>query len=153
MLSLSGAVPAAEAAARAAGALESGAAWERFLRLVQAQGGDPTSVERAGRLPRAPVVRAATAPRTGVLEAVDTFALGELVVAIGGGRRAKEDEVDPRVGLVVGRRIGDQVAAGDMLVELHLAQENPGAIERARGCFHISDGPVQAPELVLERVD
>jgi pyrimidine-nucleoside phosphorylase len=153
MLSLSGAVPAAEAAARAVGALESGAAWERFLRLVQAQGGDPASVERAGGLPRAPVVRAATAARTGVLEAVDTFALGELVVAIGGGRRAKEDEVDPRVGLVVGRRIGDQVAAGDVLVELHLAQENPGAVERARGCFHIGDGPVQAPELVLERVD
>jgi thymidine phosphorylase len=88
-----------------------------------------------------------------VLESVDSFALGELVVAIGGGRRAKEDAVDPRVGLTVRRRLGDPVAPGDVLVELHLAQEDPGAVERARGCFRIGDGPAKAPELVLERVE
>jgi thymidine phosphorylase len=88
-----------------------------------------------------------------VLEAVDSFALGELVVGIGGGRRAKEDEVDPRVGLMVRRRIGDPVAAGDLLAELHLANADAGAVERARGCFRIGEGPAEAPQLVIERVD
>jgi thymidine phosphorylase len=153
MLSLSGAAPAAEAAERVERALDSGAAWERFIDLVRAQGGDPASVERAGGMPAAPVVTPVTAERAGVLEAVDSFALGELVVGIGGGRRAMEDEVDPRVGLVVRRRIGDPVAAGERLAELHLAQGDERSVGRARACFRVGAGPAAAPELVIERVD
>jgi len=153
MLSLAGAAPAAEAPRRVQEALDSGAAWERFLELVRAQGGDPAALERAGGMPAAPVVAPVTAERAGVLEAVDSFALGELVVAIGGGRRAKEDEVDPRVGLMVRRRIGDRVAAGDRLADLHLAKDDAGAVGRARACFRVGDGPAAAPELIIERVD
>ena len=153
MLSLAGAAPPAESLDRARRALESGAAWERFVALVRAQGGDAASVEQAGGLPRAPVVRPVTAPRAGVLEQVDTFGLGELVVAIGGGRRAKEDKVDPRTGLVVRRRIGAAVSAGDLLAEIHLAADDPQAVERARRCFRIGDGPVFVPELVIERAE
>jgi thymidine phosphorylase len=153
MLSLSGAAPAADAARRVEQALGSGAAWERFVELVRAQGGDPARVERAGGMPAAPVVTPVAAERAGVLEAVDSFALGELVVGIGGGRRAKEDEVDPRVGLMVRRRIGDRVAAGDLLAELHLAKDDVGAVGRARACFRIGEGPGAEPALVIERVD
>jgi pyrimidine-nucleoside phosphorylase len=153
MLSLAGAASVAEAPKRVAQALDSGAAWERFVELVRAQGGDPASVERAGGMPAAPVVVPVTAARAGVLGSVDSFALGELVVAIGGGRRAKEDEVDPRVGLMVRRRIGDRVAAGDLLAELHLAKDDTGAVERARACFRIGEGPAAAPQLVIERLD
>jgi pyrimidine-nucleoside phosphorylase len=153
MLSLSGAASVAEAPKRVELALDSGAAWERFVELVRAQGGDPASVERAGGMPGAPVVVPVTAARVGVLEAVDSFALGELVVGIGGGRRAKEDQVDPRVGLVVRRRIGDRVDNGDLLAELHLAKADVAAVERARSCFRIGEGPAAAPELVIERVD
>lgn len=153
MLSLSGAASVAEAPKRVEQALDSGAAWERFVELVRAQGGDPASVERTGGMPAAPVVVPVTAARAGVLETVDSFALGELVVGIGGGRRAKEDKVDPRVGLMVRRRIGDRVAAGDVLAELHLAKDDAGAVERARACFRIGEGPAAAPELVIERVD
>jgi pyrimidine-nucleoside phosphorylase len=153
MLSLSGAASVAEAPKRVEQALDSGAAWERFVELVRAQGGDPASVERAGGMPAAPVVVPVTVARAGVLETVDSFALGELVVGIGGGRRAKEDKVDPRVGLMVRRRIGDRVAAGDLLAELHLAKEDAGVVERARACFRIGEGPAAAPQLVIERVD
>jgi pyrimidine-nucleoside phosphorylase len=153
MLSLSGAASVAEAPKRVEQALDSGAAWERFADMVRAQGGDPASVERAGGMPAAPVVVPVTAARAGVLEAVDSFALGELVVAIGGGRRAKEDKVDPRVGLMVRRRIGDRVAAGDLIAELHLAKDDGGAVERARTCFRIGEGPAAAAQLVIERVD
>ncbi len=153
MLSLAGAAPADEARERARQALDSGAAWERFVELVRAQGGDPASVEKADGLPAAPVRLPVAAQASGVLEAVDSFALGELGVAIGGGRRAKEDEVDPRVGILVRRRVGDPVAAGDAIAELHLAKDDPAAVERARACFRVGPGPVTAPELVLERIE
>jgi pyrimidine-nucleoside phosphorylase len=88
-----------------------------------------------------------------VLTAIDTFALGELAVALGAGRRAKEDEVDPRVGLMVHARLGATVRAGDTLAELHLAGEDPAAALRAAACFSVGEGPASPPPLVLERVD
>jgi thymidine phosphorylase len=84
---------------------------------------------------------------------VDTFALGEAVVAMGGGRRAVADVVDPRVGLVVRRRIGDDVAVGDVLAEVHLAAEDAVLVARVAGAFTIAPGPAPRPALVLERVE
>ncbi|MEK7824496.1 MAG: thymidine phosphorylase [Candidatus Eisenbacteria bacterium] len=142
----------AAARQRARHALESGAAWLRFLAMVEAQGGDRGSVERPDGLPRAPVRASVKAGRAGRVTAIDTFGLGELVVAIGGGRRAKGDTVDPRVGLLVRARLGDAVRAGDVLAEIHLAADDPAAVARAAGCFTIGDQAVPAPALVIERV-
>jgi pyrimidine-nucleoside phosphorylase len=154
MLRLSGAAAAPEEAdERVRRALESGAAWERFLELVRAQGGDRAAVERADGLPRAPVATPVTADRSGVLQAVDAFALGELVVGLGGGRRAKEDDVDPRVGLMVHRRIGERVTPGDTLAVLHLVREDEDVVGRARACFRVGEAPTAAPQLVIERME
>jgi len=153
MLLLAGAERGPSAArARAERALSSGAAWEKWVLLVAAQGGDTSVLERPERLPQAPIVRPVAAPRSGVLAAVDTHALGDLVVAMGGGRRAITDAVDPRVGLVVRRRIGDTCTAGEAIAELHLAADDAGALARAQRCFTLEDRPVAAPELILERV-
>jgi pyrimidine-nucleoside phosphorylase/thymidine phosphorylase len=154
MLELAGAArDRAAARDQAMRALESGAAWEKFVAMVEAQGGDPATLERADGLPRAPVLADVPAPRAGAVAAIDTFGLGELVVAIGGGRRAKEDAIDPRVGLEVRKRIGDRVERGEPLVRLHLAAEDPSAVARAAACFTIADRAPQSPALVLERVD
>jgi pyrimidine-nucleoside phosphorylase len=134
---------------RASEALGNGAAWERFLAMVEAQGGSRATVEGDG-LPKAPVVREAKAARSGVLAAVDAFALGERVVAMGGGRRAKEDAVDPRVGLVVRTRLGDAVRAGEVLAEVHLAAEDDRMVADVSACFTIADASPPVPKLILE---
>jgi pyrimidine-nucleoside phosphorylase len=154
MLALAGVEPAMPAArARAERALADGSAWQRWLELVEAQGGDPRALEHgAVALHPAPVRAPVPAPGNGVLATVDTFALGELMVAIGAGRRAKEDPIDPRVGMRVLRRVGDPVRAGEALAELHLAEADPGAVARAGACFRIGEAPVVAPSLVIERV-
>ena len=142
----------AAARTRAATALDSGAAWERFLALVEAQGGTRAGMEREGGRARAPVVREARAPREGVVARIDAFELGECVVAMGGGRRAKEDAVDPRVGLMVRARIGDTVARGATLAEVHLAGDDPAMVERVAASFVLGEAPT-APPLILERID
>ena len=154
MLELAGAARDRAAARQSAErALDSGAAWERFVAMVRAQGGDAASVERPDGLARAPVIAEVAAPRAGVIAAIDTFGLGELVVAIGGGRRAKEDAIDPRVGLETLKRIGDRVERGESLARLHLASNDPAAVARAAACFTIGDRAPQKPTLVLERVE
>ena len=153
MLRLAGAEPDdARARVRAEKALDSGAAWSKFLEMVAAQGGDPKSVENAAQLHPAPIITMVPAPRDGVLAGCDCYALGELVVGIGGGRRAKEDAIDPRVGLRVLRQPGERVKAGEPLAELHLGGPDADAVERAAACFTIADAGSARPEIVLERI-
>lgn len=151
MLRLAG-TAAAECRETARRALDDGRAWDRFVDLVAAQGGDVSAVDDPARLPRAPVVAPVVAARDGTLSAVDTFALGELLVRVGAGRRRKEDPVDPAVGLVVLRRVGERVGAGETIAELHLAAEAPWAAARAASCFTLGEGAA-APALLIERIE
>ena len=152
MLALAGAEPTLDAGRkRATRALDSGAGWTRFIELVREQGGDARRVEDG--LAGAPVVLEAKSRRAGVVAAIDTRGLGEGVVAIGGGRRAKEDVVDPRVGLMVRRRLGERIAAGEVLAEVHLAGSEPRAVERIEACFTIADAAPAAWPLVIERIE
>lgn len=151
MLRLSGAESdAGTARARVEKALESGAAWEKWKELVEAHGGDVSSVETPGKLPAAPVVVPVHARRSGVIVEIDTFGIGDLVVDIGGGRRAKENDIDPRVGMMVHVRIGDEVREGQEIAAIHLAGEDEGVVVRAAQCFHIGEG-AEMRELVLGR--
>jgi len=155
MVRLAGAAPdAAAALARVTRALDDGSAAERFLRLVRAQDGDPGALERGRPLHPAPVVLPLEAPRDGVLAGCDGFGVGELVVAIGGGRRAKDDAIDPRVGLVLTRERGARLVRGERFAELHLAADAPGLAARATALFTFADAPPEPPpaDLVLERV-
>jgi len=155
MVRLAGAAPdAAAALTRVTRALDDGSAAERFLALVRAQGGDPTALERGAPLHPAPVVVEVRAPRDGFLAACDCFALGELVVGMGGGRRAKEDAIDPRVGVTVDRPRGGRVARGEAFATLHLAREDAALTGRVAACFTIGDtAPEPLPgDLVLDRI-
>ena len=139
--------------ARAESALERGEAWGRFLDLVAAQGGDRGAVERPERIAPAPLTIPVAAARAGALVAVDTFGLGELVVSLGGGRRMREQEIDPRVGVVTNVRVGDRIEPGMTLAVLHLVAPDPGAVVRARDCFQIAEQDAVRPALVIETIE
>jgi len=155
MVRLAGAAPdAAAALARVTHALDDGVAAEKFLALVRAQGGDARLLEQGEPLHPAPVVVPLAAERDGVLAGCDCFGLGQLVVALGGGRRAKEDDVDPRVGLVMLRDRGAELVRGEAFAQLHMAANDAASVARARACFTIADHPPEPlpADLVLERV-
>ena len=124
MLVLAGAVSdLKEAERRSREVLASGAALERFRRLVEAHGGDPGIIEDPHRLPSAPVRREVHAIGPGVVESVSPRLLGQALVEMGGGRLALGDTVDPAVGFVVDVRPGDPVALGARLGEIHAAAD------------------------------
>ncbi|MGQ0663001.1 MAG: thymidine phosphorylase [Pseudomonadota bacterium] len=98
-------------------ALASGDAAERFARMVAALGGPADLVEHAGRyLEAAPVRLPVASDRAGILQRMDARALGLVVVALGGGRRRAEDDIDPAVGLADVRGPGEEVGAAPLCV-------------------------------------
>jgi thymidine phosphorylase len=117
-------VPAALALAEAA--LASGAAAERFERMVAALGG-PRAVLTHAQLPTAPVQRTVLAPHAGVLAHIDVRALGLAVLGLGGGRQQATDHIDMRVGLSQVLAPGARVQAGQPLARVHAADGDAAA--------------------------
>ena len=103
---------------RLANALASGLAAEKFEQVIEAQGGNPKTVEDPSVLPQAKEVEVYAAPRTGVVTAVDPRTIGRAVVAMGGGRIKVEDEVDPTVGFVITVKPGDKVLEGEPIASV-----------------------------------
>lgn len=140
MLRLGNVATADDAAARIAAALDDGSALEVFRKLVEAQGGDPRVVDDpAGVLPAARGVTRIEAPADGVVATIDARAIGMAALHLGAGRRRKEDEVDPAVGLRVMAHVGDRVTRGQPLVELlHNDAGIDAASSLVRGAYSIS---------------
>ncbi|MCA0244722.1 MAG: thymidine phosphorylase [Proteobacteria bacterium] len=144
---------AAAATAALQATLDSGAAAERFARMVALLGG-PSDVLRDARLPQAPVVRPVPAPHGGTLQACDVRALGLAVVALGGGRRRPGDRIDPRVGLSHLLPPGRAVQAGELLAQVHAADEGAAdeTVAAVQAAFTIGDGAPELQPLVAGRV-
>ena len=135
----------------AAGVVASGQALARFAELVQAQGGDPRVVEDAGRLlPRAPVIAPVLAERGGYVAALNGEVVGLATMRLGAGRERKGDRVDHRVGVVLHKKVGDAVAAGEPLFTLHAASQASWASAAAeiRAAYAWSDEPVSPPPVI-----
>ncbi len=135
-------------------ALADGSALRRFAQIVAAQGGDASVVEDPGRLPRPSAVRELRADRGGVLAVLDAEQVGLAAVELGAGRSRKEDRVDPAAGVLLRKRRGDEVRAGEVLAELHAADgaRLDAGEARLRAAVAFSDEPPAAQPLVLERL-
>ena len=154
LLQLCGLAPNVLAAHRLAQqALDSGAAAERFARMVASRGG-PSDVLHDARLLQAPVRRAVPAPRTGFVQRIDVRALGLAVVALGGGRATPGSLVDPRVGLADVVPLGRSVQAGEPLAWVHAADSGAAAaaVSAVQQAITLNDeAPVLQP-LIVETV-
>ena len=131
MLHLGGASKTvAEGKRHSAQLISSGKALEKFRRMVELQGGDPHSVDDTKKLPKARHTLELTAGKDGYIVSMQCEQIGTACVILGGGRERKEDAVDPSVGIVLHKKVGDRVARGETLATIHYNDE-PRA-ERAR---------------------
>jgi thymidine phosphorylase len=130
-------------------ALKDGRAMDSWRALVRAQGGDPDAP-----LPQAPETDQVRADRDGYVAAVDAYAVGVAAWRLGAGRARKEDPVSASAGVLVHRRPGEQVRAGDVLLELRTEDTGRFAAARAVADTAVTlagSAPTPAP-LVLERI-
>jgi thymidine phosphorylase len=134
--------------------LDSGAAVERFGRMVSALGGPHDLVEcLASYLPAAPVVRDVLAGDEGYVSAIDLREIGMTVVALGGGRARADDRIDHAVGFDRLRGLGEAIAARTPLGRVHARTEAAAeaAAERLRAAYVLGEAPSREP-LIVERI-
>ncbi|MBM7492416.1 thymidine phosphorylase [Micromonospora luteifusca] len=132
-----------------AAALRDGRAMDSWRAMIRAQGGDPDAP-----MPAAAEVEVVRAEQDGHVAAVDAYAMGVAAWRLGAGRARKEDPVSVPAGVVLHKRPGDAVRAGDPLYELRAedATRIPAALAEAANAVRItSTAPVSTP-LVIERI-
>jgi pyrimidine-nucleoside phosphorylase len=103
----------------AAEMIASGRARDTFREVIKLQGGDPKIVDDPGLLPQAKHTARLPAHRAGYVTAIRCEQVGTASMMLGGGREKKEHEVDPAVGLVLEKKVGDAVKAGENLCTIH----------------------------------
>src|SRR6266571_290164 len=99
--------------------IASGKAWETFREMVRLQSGNVTAIDDPRRLPRARHQSEIPSPASGFVSAIQCEQVGIACVVLGGGREKKDDAVDPAVGIVVHKKVGDAVRSGEALCTIH----------------------------------
>ena len=129
--------------------LSSGAAYPVWERMIAAQGGDPSAP-----LPTATHVEPVLAERSGVLSRCDALAVGMAAWRLGAGRARKEDAVQAAAGVLLLAGPGDEVEAGQPLLELHTdtPEAVPGARAALAGGLVVSDEPTARGALLLDTI-
>ncbi len=143
-----------DGAAKIRAALDNGAAADRFGAMVAASGGPRDVIENGlARLPEAPVVVEVMAAKKGHVTQIQTEALGQAVVHMGGGRLREDDKLDLSVGLTDLVGLGAQVDPKTPIARIHAATTDAAdqAAKAVRAAYVMGDA-MQPPPLILERI-
>jgi pyrimidine-nucleoside phosphorylase len=140
---------------RVAEALGSGKALEKFAQMVEAQGGDPRVIDDPALLPQAALQEAMISPSDGFITGVNARTVGRVSMALGAGRDTLDSRVDPSVGILLNKKIGDRVEKGEPLCTVFYNQA--AKFESVRRllleAFVINPDRVQPPPLIKRIVE
>jgi pyrimidine-nucleoside phosphorylase len=134
--------------------IASGEALDKFRQMVALQGGDLRAIDDPKKLPQAQHTMILSSPKKGYLAALQCEQVGTACVILGGGRERKEDSVDPAVGIVLHKKVGDPVSSGEALATIYYNAEARAV--RARQLldesYQIADSPVHEKRPLIHRV-
>ena len=103
--------------------LKNGKAYEKFVELVQNQGGDISYIENTDKFAKAKYIIPIIAEKSGNIVKLDALNVGKLSVYLGAGRMKKEDDIQKEVGFIFHKKVGDKVEKGDVLGYIHSNDE------------------------------
>lgn len=128
-----------------------GSALAKFSELITAQGGNAKVITDYSLLPHAKNHYEVRAKTAGIIQKIDANKLGMLNVYLGGGRLQKTDTIDFGVGLILNKRVGEQVAENELLLTIEANEGDADAlIKTALDAYEFGGEPVAAEDLIYE---
>jgi len=136
-------------------AVRSGKAWEKFVALVRRQGGDVAFIEHTEKYPQSKFIVEVKSSSSGVINAIDALELGFAGITIGAGRTKVDDIIDPKAGMVITKKIGERVTAGETMAVLSTDRESvlPGVLRRVESAFSIAENVPTPSPLIRAFID
>ena len=97
----------------------SGKAFEKFVQMVELQGGSTKFILHPEKYPKSKFIRKIRSKEIGYIKSIDNFRVGMAALELGAGRKTMEDKIDPKAGIIFNVKIGDKIKKGDVVAKLH----------------------------------
>lgn len=123
--------------------LYNGKAYDKFKEWVNAQGGNETQIEVSEK------TMEIKSKEEGYIKNIDALEIGKLARLLGAGRLTKDDIIDPKVGIVLNKKVGDRVEIGEKLITVYYDKKQINQ-EDIYNCFEITKEKVEAPKLIID---
>lgn len=134
--------------------IDSRSAYKKFQEFVEAQGGNVEQILHPDLLPKAKYVIPVLAEAEGNVQRILAQEIGIACMMLGGGRETKESTIDPAVGIILNKKIGDGVKKGDVLAYIH-ANDREKAITAAakiKAAYQMSTEKVARPVMIKQLI-
>ena len=150
MMMADSALTEAEAIEKQQQVVADGSAFEKLLRIVELQGGDPRTLEQPENYPKAAHSFELLADTSGFLNEIDTLALGFAGIELGAGRKKITDPIDYSAGMYIRKKLGDAVEQGEPLITLHSNSRSAidSVVHKIRACFKVELELANPPALI-----
>ena len=134
--------------------ITNGSAFEKFCEVTQLQGGNADALRDPRRLPTARNRREIRSQAAGFVHTIQSEQVGIASLVLGGGREKKEDSIDPAVGIVLHKKVGDAVANNEPICTLHYNSDSrlSEAESLIRSSYVISASRTAAPAKLIRQV-
>ena len=131
--------------------IDDGSALAKFKEMIIAQGGDGRVIENPAMMPQATYQMPILAARDGVITKMKADEMGIAAMMLGGGRQKKDDQLDYAVGLVLSKKVGDEVHQGDTILTIHSNREDVSDVQQLIEA-HIAIGDEAQPLTLIHEV-
>ncbi|MBR5422341.1 MAG: pyrimidine-nucleoside phosphorylase [Lachnospiraceae bacterium] len=136
-------------------AISDGRALDQLKRFITAQGGDARCVDEPELFGVAKYRTELKAAESGYVQKIDCSEVGLSSLMLGAGREKLEDKIDPLAGIILRKKVGDRVEAGECLAELYYNDEDrrEAALKRLEAAYHIGPGETGSQSVILDEVN
>jgi len=135
--------------------IKSGKALHKFKQMVKKQGGDPGVVDDYRLLPWAKHKITIESGQTGYVKSINTLKIGLSAVKLGAGRERLDSKIDPGVGFLIKKKVGDQVEKGENLAVIFSNDLKKGewAKQEIKEAYQISRKRINKLKKLLYLID
>ena len=132
--------------------VENGKAYNKFLKLVERQGGDIEYIKDTSKFEKAKYILPVISNKTGYVKSLNAEKVGRISGSLGAGRIRKEDNIDMSVGIIIKKKTSDFIQEGDIVAYIHANNEELGKqkVDELLNVYEIVDEKVEKTNCIID---